>query len=351
MIRIRGDLIMTTTISSLSDTSQVSLQQSLNQTQSVGVQNIRPERKQNETRDAATGIEHAQSQHTNDQYSHVRYIAREAYVKGSSNEKLASDDEGTYIPQTAVSSSSDSSAKANGTSSDNSSDKASSAQDASSGNDNKKNTTVDGKELTDAEQQQLDELKSRDSEVRQHELAHQSAGGQYASSPSYDYQTGRDGKKYAIGGHVNIDVSEESTPQKTAQKMQQVIQAARAPAEPSGQDLKVASEAQQKLAEAQTQMMQESMQSQSSDDSSESSGDDESSSDQSGAVKESDNKTSGSSSSRSDSSDSQSQAVSSESDSPSQTKSIAPRKTLSENTSITGNDSSATANPSDNGSL
>lgn len=277
---------MTTSISSLSDTNQVSLQQSLNHAQSVGVQNIRPERKQNETREATSGIEHAQSQHTNEQYSHVRYIAREAYAKGSSSEKLASVDEGTYIPQTPVSSSSDSSSQVSGTSSDNSSEKADSAQDSSSSdNDHKKNTTVDGKELTDAEQQQLEELKSRDSEVRQHELAHQSAGGQYASAPSYDYQTGPDGKKYAIGGHVNIDVSEESTPQKTALKMQQVIQAAKAPAEPSGQDLKVASEAQQKLAEAQTQMVQESMQSQSNGDSSEDSGNDENSSDQSGAVK------------------------------------------------------------------
>ena len=54
-----------------------------------------------------------------------------------------------------------------------------------------------------------------------------------------------------MGGHVNIDTSKESDPDKTIEKMRVVIKAAKAPAQPSGQDMKVAAEAQQTLNEAQ----------------------------------------------------------------------------------------------------
>ncbi len=114
-------------------------------------------------------------------------------------------------------------------------------------NDKKSN----GEELSDEEQAELDELKKRDQEVKTHEKAHQSAGGQYASAPVYEYKKGPDGNDYAVGGHVNIDTSEESDPDKTIEKMRIVIKAAKAPAQPSGQDMKVAAEAQQTLNEAQ----------------------------------------------------------------------------------------------------
>ncbi|MBQ3677900.1 MAG: hypothetical protein II929_00095 [Succinivibrio sp.] len=114
-------------------------------------------------------------------------------------------------------------------------------------NDKKSN----GEELSDKEQAELEELKKRDQEVKTHEKAHQSAGGQYASAPVYEYKKGPDGKDYAVGGHVNIDTSEESDPDKTIEKMRIVIKAAKAPAQPSGQDMKVAAEAQQTLNEAQ----------------------------------------------------------------------------------------------------
>ncbi|MGN0901940.1 MAG: putative metalloprotease CJM1_0395 family protein [Succinivibrio sp.] len=122
-------------------------------------------------------------------------------------------------------------------------------------NDKKSN----GEYLTDEEQKELDELKSRDQEVKAHEQAHQRAGGSYASSPEYEYEKGPDGNSYATGGHVNIDVSKENTPEKTISKMQTVIKAAHAPAEPSSQDLKVAAQAQQTLAEAQRELQQQSM--------------------------------------------------------------------------------------------
>ncbi len=111
-----------------------------------------------------------------------------------------------------------------------------------------------GQELTPKEQEKVEKLKKRDAEVRAHERAHQSTGGQYAGSPSYDYEKGPDGNDYAIGGHVNIDMQEEDSPEKTLRKMEQIVSAAKAPADPSAQDLKVAAQAQQKAAQARTEM-------------------------------------------------------------------------------------------------
>jgi len=109
----------------------------------------------------------------------------------------------------------------------------------------------DASGLSEGEREQLKKLKSRDTEVRNHENAHQSAGGQFAGSPSYNYQTGPDGRRYAIGGEVSIDVSPEKDPAATIAKMESVRRAATAPAEPSPQDFKVAAAAQRMMTEAQ----------------------------------------------------------------------------------------------------
>ena len=58
-------------------------------------------------------------------------------------------------------------------------------------------------ELTDEEKAEVDELKDRDREVRQHEQAHMAAAGPYAKGgPSYEYTRGPDGKRHAVGGEV-----------------------------------------------------------------------------------------------------------------------------------------------------
>jgi len=107
------------------------------------------------------------------------------------------------------------------------------------------------------EQQQITELKARDTEVRIHEQAHASVGGQHAGSPSYEYQRGPDGTNYAVGGEVQIDVSEvPNDPQATIDKMQTVRAAALAPAEPSGAGRSIAADATQKLAAAQAELAQ-----------------------------------------------------------------------------------------------
>ena len=109
----------------------------------------------------------------------------------------------------------------------------------------------DGHELTPEEMRQLDELQARDREVHAHEQAHIAAGGRYVrSGASYHYQTGPDGKKYAIGGEVSIDTSEEKDPRATIRKMETVRKAALAPARPSAKDRAIASQAGRKMAEA-----------------------------------------------------------------------------------------------------
>ena len=104
-------------------------------------------------------------------------------------------------------------------------------------------------DLSEEEQAVVDQLAARDREVRNHEEAHARVGGQYAGNPSYTFQEGPDGKQYAIGGEVPIDVSPVADdPEATIVKMEIVKAAALAPAEPSGQDRKVAA-----LADAQRQ--------------------------------------------------------------------------------------------------
>ena len=99
--------------------------------------------------------------------------------------------------------------------------------------------------LSEEEQAEVRKLKRRDQEVRRHEQAHKGAAGSSASGgPSFEYTTGPDGKRYAVGGEVNIDTSEvPGNPQATISKMQQIRRAAQAPANPSSRDRAVAAQA------------------------------------------------------------------------------------------------------------
>lgn len=113
-------------------------------------------------------------------------------------------------------------------------------------------------ELEPAELRQLEELKARDREVRAHEQAHKAAAGQHGGAVAYEYQSGPDGKKYAVGGEVPVDLSPvRGDPQATVQKMQQVRRAALAPADPSSADRGVAARAAQLAQEAQVALRQE----------------------------------------------------------------------------------------------
>lgn len=108
-----------------------------------------------------------------------------------------------------------------------------------------------GNMLTPDELKLIASLRQRDREVRQHEAAHMSAGaGIITSGASYSYERGPDGQRYAVGGEVGIDTSAEKTPAETIAKAQKIRAAALAPAEPSGQDMKVAAHATKMEAQA-----------------------------------------------------------------------------------------------------
>jgi hypothetical protein len=113
---------------------------------------------------------------------------------------------------------------------------------------------VPGQELNDEQKEQVRKLKARDQEVRRHEAAHAAAGGQFAGSPSFSYEQGPDGQRYAVGGEVSIDTSPvDGDPEATARKADQIRRAALAPADPSSQDQAVAAAAAQMKAQAQAE--------------------------------------------------------------------------------------------------
>lgn len=110
---------------------------------------------------------------------------------------------------------------------------------------------LEGQSLSGGERQYLDQLQAADREVKAHEMAHLAAAGSYArGGASYQYKQGPDGKKYAVGGEVSIDIGKESTPEKTIEKMRVVRRAALAPADPSPQDQRVAARATLSIAES-----------------------------------------------------------------------------------------------------
>lgn len=98
---------------------------------------------------------------------------------------------------------------------------------------------------------QVEQLKRRDREVKTHELAHKAVAGQYAKgAPSYDYRIGPDGRRYAVGGEVSIDISKAKDPRETLLKAEVIRRAAMAPANPSVQDRQIAMQASGMAAEA-----------------------------------------------------------------------------------------------------
>ena len=104
--------------------------------------------------------------------------------------------------------------------------------------------------------QVISQLQARDREVRAHEAAHQAVGGSLAGGASFSYQTGPDGKRYAIGGEVSVDLSTSDDPRETIARMAQVRAAALAPGSPSAQDRAVAASASAISAKAQMELAQ-----------------------------------------------------------------------------------------------
>lgn len=133
------------------------------------------------------------------------------------------------------------------------------AQKASRQPENEARGTQQESELSAEEKKQLEELKTRDREVRAHEAAHKAAAGSLArGAASFEFEKGPDGRRYAVGGEVSIDTSKVSgDPQATISKAQTIRAAANAPAQPSGQDRAVAAQATQMEAEARQEVAEE----------------------------------------------------------------------------------------------
>lgn len=103
-------------------------------------------------------------------------------------------------------------------------------------------------------QQQIQDLLQIQNKVIIHEQAHMAAGGDLAGGASYSYTTGPDGKRYITGGEVSISVPGVDDPEEEIALMKRVISAAMAPADPSPQDVKTASAASAKQAEAYSEL-------------------------------------------------------------------------------------------------
>ncbi len=116
-------------------------------------------------------------------------------------------------------------------------------------------------DLDEEEIKEVEKLKQRDREVRQHEQAHVAAGGGVVKGgPKYEFQTGPDNQQYAVGGHVSIDSGPVAgNPQATIQKAQTIRRAALAPADPSGTDRQVAASAGKMEREARMEKQKEAM--------------------------------------------------------------------------------------------
>lgn len=127
--------------------------------------------------------------------------------------------------------------------------------DTQNTNKTQQNEVGNKKELTAEQQQEVQKLKLIDSEVKAHEQAHlAAAAGISASAPSYTYQEGPDGKKYAVGGEVSVSFSKGKDPQENIAKAETMRAAALAPSDPSSQDMAVAQQAEQIIAEAEQQL-------------------------------------------------------------------------------------------------
>jgi hypothetical protein len=111
-------------------------------------------------------------------------------------------------------------------------------------------------DLSEEDQKRVKQLKQTDQQVHAHEQAHLASAGNLAKSGArFEYETGPDGNRYAVGGEVNIDTSEvKDDPKATLTKAARIRQAALAPADPSAQDRAVAAEAAAMAAKAQQEL-------------------------------------------------------------------------------------------------
>lgn len=88
----------------------------------------------------------------------------------------------------------------------------------------------------------IQKLSQQDTEIRQYERAHLAVAGMVTrGGPHNEYRLGSDGRLYAVGGGVSLDINTGAgNYQRTLTKMEQVRRAALAPANLSIEDERVA---------------------------------------------------------------------------------------------------------------
>ena len=108
---------------------------------------------------------------------------------------------------------------------------------------------AESKRLTDEERRLLQELKLRDTAVREEEEAHARMLGKHAGPTRYEYQIGPDGRVYVINGSVEVDPKFNlSNPDEIRKVLQTIRRAAVSVSNPSQADLNVAANAASKAA-------------------------------------------------------------------------------------------------------
>lgn len=119
----------------------------------------------------------------------------------------------------------------------------------------------DTDKLSESDEALLKKLQARDAKVRAHEAQHvMAAGGQTVGSPTYTYQTGPDGKRYAIGGSVNISILTTGDAESDSRQAKTAMRAAMATGEPSARDMQTAMRASGRAAQAQQKALEQYMQ-------------------------------------------------------------------------------------------
>jgi hypothetical protein len=113
------------------------------------------------------------------------------------------------------------------------------------------------RKLSAEDKQVVSRLSARDTAVRAHEAAHQAAASGLGGAATFTYETGPDGRSYAVGGEVPVSLRPGRTPEETIANAQTVRSAALAPADPSAQDLAVAAQATQMETEARQQVVRD----------------------------------------------------------------------------------------------
>jgi hypothetical protein len=89
------------------------------------------------------------------------------------------------------------------------------------------------------------ELRTIDVRVKAHERIHAGTAGRYAdSAPHYVYAAGPDGRLYAVGGSLKVDLRlVPGDPVETLRKAHAIMRAAIGPGDPSAADLRIAAAA------------------------------------------------------------------------------------------------------------